>query len=69
LNEVAIKLSARFAGTEIAVQADSLSQLLVDVVGQSSDEIKQSQLDYHNRVTVALESVYPNISAWLKEVQ
>jgi hypothetical protein len=42
---------------------------LVDVVGQSSDEIKQSQLDYHNRVTVALESVYPNISAWLKEVQ
>ena len=69
LNEIAMKLSRRFAGTEIAVQADSLSQLLVDVVGQSSDEIKQSQLDYHNRVTVALESVYPNISAWLKEVK
>ena len=69
LNEIAIKLSGRFTGTEIAVQADSLSQLLVDVVGQSSDEIKQSQLDYHNRVTVALESVYPNISAWLKEVK
>ena len=69
LNEIAIKLSSRFAGTEIAVEADSLSQLLVDVVGQSSDAIIQSQLDYHNRVTVALESVYPNISAWLKEVK
>ena len=69
LNEIAIKLSARFAGTEISAQADSLSQLLVDVVGQSSDEIKQSRLDYHNRVAVALESVYPNISAWLKEVK
>jgi pSer/pThr/pTyr-binding forkhead associated (FHA) protein len=69
LNEIATKLSARFTGTEIAVQADSLSQLLVDVVGQSSDEIKQSRLDYHNRVAVALESVYPNISAWLKEVK
>ena len=69
LNEIAIKLSSRFAGTEIAVEADSLSQLLVDVVGQSSDAIIQSQLDYHSRVTVALESVYPNISAWLKEVK
>jgi hypothetical protein len=69
LNEIAMKLSSRFAGTEIAVQADSLSQLLVDVVGQSSDAIKQSRLDYHNRVVVALESVYPNISAWLKEVK
>jgi hypothetical protein len=69
LSETAIKLSSRFAGTEIAVEADRIAVDLIDVVGQSSDEIKQSHLDYHNRVTIALESVYPNISAWLKEVK
>ena len=69
LSEVAMKLSSRFAGTEIAVEADHEAQFLVDGVGQRSDKIKQSQLDYHNRVAIALESVYPNISAWLKEVK
>ncbi len=69
LNDVALALSKRFANTEIAVQANDLSQLLLDVVAQDSSDIEKSQVDYHMRVTRALSSVYPNISSWLQEVK
>ena len=65
LEESAQELGKRFRGTDIAVQADSLSQLLRDVVAQDANELSAERQEYYLRVVKAVEPVYPQISAWL----
>ncbi|MDP6962576.1 MAG: FHA domain-containing protein [Planctomycetota bacterium] len=65
LNDSAQELASRFQGTEIAAEADSLSQLLRDVVNQSDAEIAAQKRDYRIRVVSAVKEVYPQISNWL----
>jgi pSer/pThr/pTyr-binding forkhead associated (FHA) protein len=69
LNESALALSLRFEDTDIAVQAIALSELLLDVVAQDATEIASQQQGYYARVVDALDPVYPQISAWLKEAK